>query len=90
MTLDECITYLQNVSSERKPRSRKARQIIKYLEKLKGHRESAKRVCATLQAEMFDYNNGFLLSNYESGYNDGIKRAIDILSKEQGEENENK
>ena len=35
MTLDECITYLQNVSSERKPRSRKARQILNYLQDYK-------------------------------------------------------
>ena len=35
MTLDECIAYLQNVSLERKPRSRKARQIIKYLQEYK-------------------------------------------------------
>ena len=35
MTLDECITYLENVSSERKPRSRKARQILNYLQDYK-------------------------------------------------------
>lgn len=35
MTLDECIAYLENVSAEKKPRSRKARQILKYLQELK-------------------------------------------------------
>ena len=35
MTLDECIAYLENVSSERKPRSRKARQILNYLQDYK-------------------------------------------------------
>ena len=35
MTLDECITYLEHVSSERKPRSRKARQILNYLQDYK-------------------------------------------------------
>jgi len=35
MTLDECIAYLENVSSERKPRSRKARQILNYLQEYK-------------------------------------------------------
>lgn len=82
MTLDECITYLQNVSSERKPRSRKAWQIIKYLEELKRYRESDKRVYDKLQAELFAYN---LMSNYETGYDDAIKRAVDILSREHKE-----
>ena len=84
MTLDECITYLQNVSSERKPRSRKARQIIKYLEELKERKESDKHVQDKLQAELFDYSRGFLISDYEAGHDDGIKRAIDILNEEHG------
>lgn len=82
LTLDECITYLQNVSSERKPRSRKARQIIKYLEELKERKESDRRVYDKLQAELFDYSRGFLISTYEAGYDDGVKRAIDILNEE--------
>ena len=85
MTLDEYITYLQNVSSERKPRSRKARQIIKYLEELKERRESDKRVYDKLQAELFDYSKGYLISDYEAGHDEGIKRAIDILHKEHKE-----
>ena len=39
MTLDECIIYLENVSAEKKPRSRKARQILKYLLELKELKE---------------------------------------------------
>lgn len=82
LTLGECITYLQNVSSERKPRSRKARQIIKYLEELKKRKESDKRICDKLKKEMFDYNKGFLISDYNAGYDDGIKKAINILKGE--------
>ena len=39
MSIDECIAYLENVAAEKKPRSRKARQIIKYLQELKAYRE---------------------------------------------------
>jgi hypothetical protein len=81
MTLDECIAYLENVSSERKPRSRKARQILRYLIELKKRRESEQCVCDKLQAELFDYDRGFLISNYEAGYDDGIKRAMVIISR---------
>lgn len=35
MTLDECISYMENVSLEQRPRSRKARQILNYLQELK-------------------------------------------------------
>jgi hypothetical protein len=35
MTIDECIAYLQNVSKEKKTRSRKARQILNYLQDYK-------------------------------------------------------
>lgn len=54
MTLDECIAYLQNVSSERKPRSRKARQILVYLNELKqirGFSEFLIDKCAKLEEE---------------------------------------
>ena len=40
MTIDECIAYLENVSAEKKSRSRKARQILKYLRELKERRET--------------------------------------------------
>ncbi len=39
MTLDECITYLENIVIKGKPRSRKAKQILKYLYELKTYRE---------------------------------------------------
>ena len=38
MTLEECIAYLENVLAKKKPRSRKARQILKYLYELKRRR----------------------------------------------------
>ena len=42
MTLDECIAYLENVSLERKTRrrSRKARQLLKYLQELKNVKDN--------------------------------------------------
>ena len=43
MTLDDCIKYMENVSSERKPRSRKARHILRYLRDLKGRIEAVDR-----------------------------------------------
>lgn len=84
MTLDECIAYLQNVSLERKPRSRKARQILRYLIELKERNESDKCVCDKLQTELLDTSKGYL--DYKAGYDDGIKRAIDILKGERGED----
>lgn len=44
MTLDECIKYLENVSAEKTVRSRKARQILKYLQEFKQSKESSKQV----------------------------------------------
>lgn len=43
MTLDECIKYLENVSAEKTVRSRKARQVLKYLQELKQIKESSSR-----------------------------------------------
>jgi hypothetical protein len=31
---------------------------------------------------LFDYSRGFLISNYEAGYDDGIKRAMAIIESE--------
>jgi hypothetical protein len=50
---------------------------------LKERRESEQCVCDKLQAELFDYGKGFLISNYEAGYDDGIKRAMALI-KERG------
>ena len=41
MTLEECIEYLENIAAEKKPRGRKARCIIKYLQELKNERVTA-------------------------------------------------
>jgi hypothetical protein len=49
---------------------------------LKKRRESEQYVCDKLQAELFDYSKGFLISNYEAGYDDGIKRAMAIIESE--------
>ena len=54
MTLDQCISYLQNVSAERTKRSRKARQILVYLNELKqirGFSEFLIEKCAKLEKE---------------------------------------
>ena len=54
MSIDECIAYLEKVSSERKPRSRKARKILKYLNELKqirGFSEFLIDKCARLEKE---------------------------------------
>jgi hypothetical protein len=52
---------------------------LRYLIELKERKESDKYVCDKLQAELFDYSKGFLISNYEAGYDDGIKRAMAII-----------
>lgn len=62
---------------------------MRYLTELKERRESDKRVYDKLQAELFDgdkHNNGFLISNYEAGYDDGIKRAMAILDEGRDED----
>ena len=53
------------------------------LKELKERRESNKRVYDKLKVEraMFD-DSRFLLSNYEAGYDDGIKRAMKIIESE--------
>jgi hypothetical protein len=57
---------------------------LRYLIELKKRRESEQCVCDKLQAELFDYGKGFLISNYEAGYDDGIKRAMVIIESERG------
>lgn len=54
-------------------------ELEEMLKELKERRELDNSVCDRLRAELFDYSNGFLISNYEAGYDDGIKKAIDIL-----------
>ena len=57
-------------------------ELEEMLKELKVRRESKQYVCNKLQAELFDYSKGYLISNYDAGYDDGIKKAIDILNKE--------
>jgi hypothetical protein len=63
MTLDECITYLEHVSSERKPRSRKARQILNYLQELKDVKDNGS-----------DSEIGQKI--YDEGYKDGWNTCV--------------
>ena len=63
MTLDECITYLENVSLERKPRSRKARQILNYLQELKDVKDNGS-----------DSEIGQKI--YDEGYKDGWNTCV--------------
>jgi hypothetical protein len=51
---------------------------------LKERRESEQCVCDKLQTELLDTSKGYL--DYKAGYDDGIKKAIDILNKERGED----
>lgn len=54
-------------------------ELEEMLKELKYRRELDKSVCDRLRAELFDYSRGFLISDYEAGYDEGLKRAIDIL-----------
>ena len=63
MTLDECIAYLENVSLERKPRSRKARQILNYLQELKDVKDNGS-----------DSEIGQKI--YDEGYKDGWNTCV--------------
>jgi hypothetical protein len=64
---------------------------LRYLIELKERKESDKYVCDKLQAELFDYGKGFLISNYEAGYDDGVKRAMALMKErdEDGKETRN-
>ena len=86
MTLDEWIEELRCGDLDSIKDRLDAIEILEFLEELKKRRESEKCVCDKLQAETFDYSKGFLISDYEAGHDDGIKKAIDILNKERGED----
>jgi uncharacterized Fe-S center protein len=85
MNLEEAINHCKEVAKSKCDScGAEHEQLAEWLIELKWYRESDKRVYDKLQAEMFEYNKGFLISNYEAGYYDGIKKAIDILNKEHG------
>ena len=87
MNLEEAINHCKEVAKSKCDScGAEHEQLAEWLIELKEHRESDKRVYDKLQAEMFDYSKGFLISNYEAGYDDGIKKAIDILNKERDED----
>lgn len=56
-------------------------ELEEMLKELKERRELDKHVYDRLKAELID-DSRFLLSNYEAGYDDGIKRAMRIVESE--------
>lgn len=44
-----------------------------------GKKELVQSVCDILQQELYDYSKDINITNYLAGYDDGIKRAIDVL-----------
>lgn len=86
MKLEEAINHCKEVAKSKCDScGAEHEQLAEWLIELKEHRESDKRVYDKLQAELFDYNRGFLISDYEAGHDDGIKRAIGILNEEHKE-----
>ena len=77
MSIDECIAYLENVSAEKKPRSRKARGIIEHLKELKRYKEVAAGYGARTERDSFYYGQG---------YKDGRKEMVDELMGKLSEE----
>lgn len=61
-------------------------ELEEMLKELKERRELDKHVYDRLKAELFDYSKGFLISNYEAGYDDGIKKAMKIIDWESDED----
>lgn len=61
-------------------------ELEEMLKELKERRELDKSICDRLRAELFDYNRGFLISDYEAGYDEGIKRAMNIIESERGKD----
>jgi aryl carrier-like protein len=87
MTLDEWIDELKYGDLDSIKDGLDAIELIEFLEELKKRRESKQCAYDKLQAEMFDYSKcsrGFLISNYEAGYDDGIKRAMAMIESERG------
>lgn len=83
MKLDEAINHCKEVAKSKCDScGAEHKQLASWLIELKERRELDKHVYDRLQAELFDYSKGFLISNYEAGYDDGIKKAIDILKVE--------
>lgn len=80
MTIEEAINHCKEVAKSKCDScGAEHEQLAEWLIELKERRESNKRVYDKLQAELFDYSKGFLISNYEAGYDDGIKRAMKII-----------
>lgn len=61
-------------------------ELEEMLKELKERREHEQCARNKLQSELFDFNSGFLISNYEAGYDDGIKKAMKIIDWERGED----
>jgi hypothetical protein len=84
MTLDEWIEELRYGDLDSIKDRLDAIEILEFLEELKKRRKSEQSIYDNLQAELFDNSKGYL--DYKAGYDDVIKKAIDILKRERGED----
>lgn len=80
MTLDEWIDELRYGDIDSIRDRLDAIELLEFLEELKKRRKSEQSIYDKLQAELLDTSKGYL--DYKAGYDDGIKRAIDILKGE--------
>ena len=88
MMIDEAINHCKEVSDSKCDScSAEHKQLAEWLIELKERRESNKCVYDKLKVEraMVD-DSRFLFSNYEVGYDNGIKRAMTIIDWECGED----
>ena len=81
MTIDEAIKHCEKAADSKCDScSAEHKQLAEWLIELKERRELNKRVYDKLKIERAMFNDSrFLLSNYEAGYDDGIKRAMAII-----------
>lgn len=85
MTIDEAINHCKEVSDSKCDScGTEHKQLAEWLIELKERRELDKYVYNKLQAELFDYSKGYLISNYEAGYDEGIKKAMSIIGWKRG------
>ena len=88
MKLDEAINHCKEVAKSKCGScGAEHEQLAEWLIELKERRELNKRVYDKLKIERAMFNDSrFLLSNYEAGYDDGIKRAMAIIDWGRGED----
>lgn len=79
MKLEEAINHCKEVAKSKCDScGAEHKQLAEWLIELKERRELDKHVYDRLKAELID-DSRFLLSNYEAGYDDGIKMAMKII-----------